>query len=223
LVIACLPAGRFLGPLASSALAAARYDASGDYHRRTTDLPGSGNFTFCAWININTLQSTAFFSRDNTSGGYWSHGFGPTGAHSFDVAGDIRQATTLAPGTWHHLCATRSGNDHQLYLNGNADGSVLTTTNAWDNSSMSLGAGLRFASDWFNGRIAAVKIWDGVALSQEEIQNEMRFYRPRRSANLHIWSPMLTANDAEIDYSGNGRNWMVGGTITTEDGPPIGW
>jgi hypothetical protein len=50
--------------------------------------------------------------------------------------------------------------------------------------------------------------------------------RPIRTADLHLWTPMLassSASDAAKDYSGNGRDWTVNGSPTITDGPPVGW
>jgi hypothetical protein len=75
---------------------------------------------------------------------------------------------------------------------------------------------------YLGGRVAAFKAWTAV-LSLAEIQQEMWFQRPIRTANLLAWHPMLSTIDDEIDFSGNGRTMTVSGTQAVGEGPPIAW
>jgi hypothetical protein len=77
-------------------------------------------------------------------------------------------------------------------------------------------------AEFLNGRAAAIKLYDAV-LTPAEIVQEMRQYLPARTANNNGWYPLFTTNDDQTDFSGLGRDWTVGGTLATEDGPPIPW
>jgi hypothetical protein len=73
-------------------------------------------------------------------------------------------------------------------------------------------------SDACNCRVAGIKVYSAV-LTADEIKAEMRVYMPVRTANLLSWHPMLL----HTDVSQYGATWTVGGTLATEQGPPIAW
>lgn len=56
-----------------------------------------------------------------------------------------------------------------------------------------------------------------VALSDEEIRDQMNFAYPRRTANLREWLPLAAGSARNIDFSGNGRNYTEVGTISNAD------
>ena len=78
-----------------------------------------------------------------------------------------------------------------------------------------------FSQPW-NGTISHVKCWDAV-LTDAEIEREFNRGLPFRTTNLHFWWPMCRSNvtACAIDFSGNGRNATVTGTLAVEDGPPL--
>lgn len=75
-------------------------------------------------------------------------------------------------------------------------------------------------SEFINGSMAAVKVWD-VAMSETELQQESWTYLPQRTANLRAFYPFLKPdlNDA----SGNGQTLSGGSNTALDDGPPISW
>ena len=210
---------------------AVRLDADVDEYTRTTSPTSTTAWTMMAWVYVSVDRNnfTTFFQRDNAGAGFLY--VGTTGAVGnpgltlmMDANGSQGEAgaagTTLTLGTWTHLCYVRATNQHTLYRDGVSD----ITYNVNDGN----GTGnLRLAEDTFgsflNGRLAAVKVWDGASLSVAEIQSERFFYRAVRRPNLWGEWPMLSTADDEVDFSGNARNWTVGGTIAVEDGPPILW
>jgi hypothetical protein len=135
-------------------------------------------------------------------------------------------AATLAVGTWFHLGVVvqdpdAAQDDVLIYLNGTLD---FTLANIHDN--VSPATNLKFGnnkdSENINGCLGPIKIWSGVELTASEFSQEMRQYIPVRIANLNAWNPLLTHNDL-VDYSSNGNALTAGGTLATEDGPPIPW
>jgi len=76
----------------------------------------------------------------------------------------------------------------------------------------------------FDGRVAAVKIWEA-ALTADELRQERWSYAPRRTANLWACYSIidLAPGNFGLDMSGNGRDLTANGTLTYEDGPPITW
>jgi hypothetical protein len=79
-------------------------------------------------------------------------------------------------------------------------------------------------SEFFNGRIERVCVWDAV-LTPAQLLNQMKRTIPIQTTNINIWSPMVgtTAANAALDKSGNGRNWTATGTIDIENSAPVPW
>src|SRR4029453_3840258 len=74
------------------------------------------------------------------------------------------------------------------------------------------------AGEWLNGCAAALKVYN-VVLTADELKKEMRCYTPVRTDNLNGWYPMLL----HTDLGQYGPAWTAGGTLATENGPPIAW
>lgn len=208
---------------------AVRLDADADGFSRTTGLPGITSFTMMGWFQpiVDENDETPLLFYGDSSpypAHFYSMGMGSDGVtlslwNGTADAGSV----VLTMGTWYHIAFTVAGtgaNQALGYVNG-----VLEMTNngsaSVTNERIAIGDNNE-TSEFLNGNVAAVKIWAAV-LSAAEIANEMRQYLPVRTANLNTFSPMLTTADDEIDYSGNGNTWTVGGTLATVDGPPIPW
>lgn len=56
------------------------------------------------------------------------------------------------------------------------------------------------------------------ALSDEQIQDQMYFSYPRRTANLREWVPMESGSARNVDFSGNNRDYTELGTLNNADG-----
>lgn len=83
--------------------------------------------------------------------------------------------------------------------------------------------GRQVSNDPFSGRIHAIKIWN-TALTEAEIAQEVYTVAPRKLDSLWGWNPTRPGSGERAkDYSGNGRNWTEGGTLTDDDPPPISW
>jgi hypothetical protein len=211
---------------------AIRFDASADNITRTADLlDHNALYTFMAWVylvsDLNS-NSTFFVISDGSAGNYdWlrttTDGVTLQARVEVGAAGTNSAGTALTVGQWAHLAMVRSSDTSlQIYLNG-----VLDITNTRDVSARAavgkmevsvLGAGSRA-----DARFSAMKAWS-TNLSQAEIASEMRVIRPVRLSNLYAWWPCFPGSGERArDYSGNGRNWAEGGTLTDEDPPPVGW
>jgi concanavalin A-like lectin/glucanase superfamily protein len=98
-------------------------------------------FTTCAWAKFSALSgadtlvsetgtnSSAFILRRDSGGKF---AFLMTGS---DVASPtIYQTlgtTTVATGSWYHVCGVYSGSTGTLYVNGTAEGTPVTVSNKW--------------------------------------------------------------------------------------------
>ena len=88
---------------------------------------------------------------------------------------------------------------------------------------MEFGAWSAGNNDPFSGRIHAIKIWN-TALTEAEIAQEVYTVAPRKLDSLWGWYPTRPGSGERAkDYSGNGRDWTEGGTLTDDDPPPISW
>lgn len=128
-------------------------------------------------------------------------------------------ATALTVGGWYRAAAVLNGTAWTLHLG--VGGAALTTTTA-ARAAISAPPVMELARniDWWNGRVANVKVY-AAALSVDECERELQQYQPARTENLLRWHPFLTAET--VDYSGAGNTLTVSGSPFTEDGPPIRW
>lgn len=211
-----------------------RFDASADRLLRTASLPSYNSaYTAMGWVYlVSDLNATVtIFAIDDNIDDIDAINLGSDGVtlQLGVVVGGVStgpSGTTLSTGTWYHVAIVRaSATDCRLYLNGALDIGPDTRDVSGRSAATRLEWGA-FASvnlSRFDGRVAAIKIWDA-ALSAEEVAAEVRSIRPQRLANLNGWWPCFPgAGERARDYSGNGRDWTESGTLTDEDPPPVGW
>lgn len=214
---------------------AARFDADDEDFTRTTGLFAMSITSVCIWVKIDV-------DRNNFSTA-WSLDAGGAGSQMLLLQTDSdgvtwtfydsnQGATTLfaaTVGVWYFIAVSytfgtaniyyAAATDVALTLNSSAhmDTATITTLRLGESS---------FTGEWLNGSLAAVKIWDGVALTQAEVEAERWQYRPARFANLNSFYPLWDGGavaEAQRDYSGNGNNLSGGTGSATANGPPIQW
>lgn len=207
---------------------AVRFDATGDYLTRSTNLPAVSLFTIMGWVYISVDK--------DTYGAFWAYSAGLYGFYC-GVGGDgvtfvihppagspETTGNALTVAKWYHIAQVVSGtgaNQHNAYVNGVL---ALTGTSAVVSGSLIRLGNTAWGGDYLNGRLAAIKIYSA-ALTVGEISNEMGFYRPLRTTNLNSWLPMIHPTTASnvTDQSGNAYDFTGAGALTVEDGPPIAW
>ena len=205
-----------------------RIDASGDYLRRTANLPAANAFTQCAWFYyVATRSAYAFFlgcEDATTNATKWNLlGFRDTNAFEITVtSGDTTFASNPATGAWHFVALTGTGTTLTGY-HWTAAGVLQTATATLDASFTP--AAFWFGSDsyneWVNCRLSHMRLWD-VALTQTQLQQEMWRSRPVNLASLNgNWNGYPGATERLRDYGPNARNLTAGGTLTDEAGPPL--
>lgn len=166
----------------------------------------SGGSTRLTLATGSSGETPCIFSPGNTSG--------------------VVAAETLTVGQWSRVAVTASGTSGTIYLADTNTGPTTSSTGTVSGGSAPDGLTLggrapSDSSEWFNGRLAYVRLWSAV-LSQAEIEAEWASTTPVRTANLWAHWPLATHTDL-TDHSGNGRNLVAGSTATTtEDGPPLG-
>lgn len=213
---------------------AIRFDASADRLLRTSDLLDyNAAYTWMAWARIatdtnayvailtlnrgdDTAYETVGLNSDGTTLALqWYDGtnWGEPGG------------TNLTAGTWYHIAIVRTTTSQAyIYLNGVQDISFSTSiaSRAAANR-MEIGAKYTGNYDPLNGNIFAVKAWSA-GLTIDEVNLERLAIRPIRTNNLYgFWPCLPGATERDNDYSGNGRDWTQGGTLTDEDPPPVSW
>lgn len=216
---------------------AIRFDAATKYLRRTANIPSlTGPYTIMGWVYLVSTGSSGEYRP------IWAigvNGMYPTDALYFQYDGSNTRVlilvdnssydearstvTNISTGTWYHLAMVRSSATAIVaYLNGVSEvtGPTITQSGTATQIDIALQPGY---PDEFDGRIDAIKVFDA-ALTAAEIFQEMHTKRPQRFANINIWSPTFPGSGERArDYSGNGRNWTEGGTLTDEDSPPVSW
>lgn len=221
-----------LGAVASSRTAApggaVRFNASTmKYSRSASGLNMSTNITICAWVKVVVDRNSFSIPIGSHSSGtsYVQFGFGSNGTNLVVGAatGGITSTFDATVGTWTFIALVfyTAANDELWWgtvapLSSNVGG--IAGTSFADANTLYLSDD-GFGS-WFNGSIAAVKIWTA-ALTQTELQTEMLKYAPQRTSNL--WAAYkFNAGPQTTDDSGNGRTLTQTGTpILDASGPPI--
>jgi hypothetical protein len=212
-----------------------RFDNSTDFFSRTASLPSQATLTTMAWINQAVLTGAGGFNLGDwfaiagaVDGEYHSVGIQTSGGNglvyvetNYNDVDSSDAGSAISLDTWSHVAFVHSGNDIVVYLDGVVDAS-FTKSGSFTATRFFIGSS--HFSNAFNGRIASFLIYEA-ALSDAEIQQQLRQIAPVRLANLWAWYPMAdkAVADCAIDYSGNGRNLTINGALTIEDGPPIPW
>lgn len=200
---------------------AIRFDGSGESLSRAR-LTGAKTLMAWLYISVDRNDYTGLFGlADNEIIALGGDGTTLLAYHGATE----RTGTNLAAGTWYHLAYASQGDaindDWVVYLNGVSDISQPAHDQIVTGTTMYLGNDA--FSEWFNGRMAHIKIW-AAYLTDAEIQQEMYSIVPQRLENLWGWLPAIETGSARTnEWSGAGNTWTANGTLTDEDGPGIAW
>jgi hypothetical protein len=214
---------------------AVRFSEAGDRVTWTGTAPTpSSGLTITSWVYVavdrndfSTLirlhSSSGAVTNLNLatdSGGtmpcVFTAGGSSTGPQALPVAGWARVAVTVTGSTSTIFVALDAAGATQSQA-----GTVGANAGVSPDSGYTLGGRSPVdGSEWFDGRLAHVRVWAAV-LTQTEIESEWASATPVRSAGLFAAYPLADATDL-ADHSGAGRHLAAGSTaVTTEDGPPI--
>lgn len=176
------------------------------------------------WTSYTGWHLVLCYGHATTSGNYYAMGTsattGPNNLVVTNPSGLTTSGATPTTGTWYHICQTVAGTGAGQHL-GYRDGSLIAT-NAGSTSPTAgkIWIGNNQDTDYHNGDVCAVKIYNAV-LTAAEIQQEMRQIAPVRFANLNTWLPLLDGANLEKDWSGVSGNMTAGGTVTLTSNPPV--
>jgi hypothetical protein len=211
---------------------AVRFDAINERYSSLQVGGAATAYTVACWarLEVNRLSLSTIWQIENGVGGNYLRVTAWNGsALAFQTANgpwNGSMSTTLTVGDWYYIGFSATVNPGQARFAIRAAGSstFTTSTSSQANTTVTLGTlwlGSGFtASEWFNGSIAAVKVWNA-ALTAAELQDESWTYRPQRTDGLFGWHPLLTTSG--VDSSGNHRPLSGGTGTTVADGPPIAW
>jgi hypothetical protein len=211
---------------------AVRFNGAASLYTASTGLP-STLYTMTFWVMLVTDRndySTMFTHyAPGSVNEVWlqTNSDGVTPAVYAGLPGTTVQRMTgsaMTTSTWYKFGLVVNGASSVLYQ-GTAGG-TLTAINAVSWLDPVTPAEFRFGAsnttvEQLDGRMAALKVWNSVALTQAEIEAELQQYQPVRLSSLSRYHPWLTTDTT--DYSGSGNALTAGTGATTEDGPPIPW
>lgn len=210
------------------------FGASGRYLRRTANLPASStSITVAAWIYIDSLRSSAYQywleigNASSSATKYIVQGYSNAGRWDA-VNTDVNTAGAAEPPTGEWLfaaltCAGTGATDAKGYFRRVTD-TAFTVASAPGTSFTPavIYLGNDSYDEWTNTRFGPTYVFDRV-LSEAELLHLSRTIRPNVGGTMPVlWSPLWSTSDVK-DYSGNGYDWTVGGTLSNADMPPVSW
>lgn len=204
---------------------------------RTTDLPSMTTYTMMTWVMVQSRSTdndaaTPLFYRNNGAGNTeWAGVYVKNNAtatatnlmlNTHTTADTLGSLVSVFP-NWHHVTLTRAANVYTAYFNGVLD-IQFTDATAVTNTRLYYAGSEFLAGDAPTANYANVKMWDGAALTADEITLEMKAIRPIRWADIHAWYPFWNASTAnKRDYSGHGFDWSDVGAPASVRGPILPW
>jgi hypothetical protein len=153
------------------------FDGVDDY--ASTTRTSTTSFTWVAWFRTNVVSSgfkniisvrtpsyMLMLMDDDTSGmGFW--------ASDTLTSGPSLNMTGISANVWYHATFVREGNSitngYKTYLNGSFRGSANTGT--WSSSDPIIIGGRTDGTQFFNGNIAAIQIYNRALSEKETRQN----------------------------------------------------
>jgi len=208
---------------------AVRLDAAADRLSYSAAAPPA-TITITAWVYLavdrNDYSAIArlWTGAFGTVGSWETDSDGTSGPWYFTGGGSIGNSTGFVVGEWRRVALTRTGSTGQLL--------VATSTGATEVDSGTVGTAIpagitlggRDTSDnteWFNGRLAYVRVWSSV-LTQAEIEAEWASVTPVKTSELWANWPLSDASDLTDTVAARTLAVASGGSLTTEAGPDLG-
>lgn len=179
---------------------------------------------YTALLNIsNNSSHVEYLGFDDSAGNPRLILYTDTGSNN----GTEVSGTRIATGVWTFFILRRSSTTSlELYLNGSTTADITNTRNV---AARSAASRLEFAlfnsgnADPFNGDVAHVKIRTGLYTVEEIVPDMWEIFPSNFSGIWGIYPTFDGATERVADYSGNGRNFTEGGTITDAENPGIKW
>lgn len=211
---------------------AVRFNSSTDRLLRSSDLLDyDAAYTVMFWVMIVTdLNAYSTFLSINANLPATAEIVG-TASDGTTLRLSILQAapdigvngSALTVGSWYHVAIVReSSSSCKVYLDGVLDISRSDSVSRSGPSRMEFGAHTSANLERGDIRICGVKAWSSY-LTQAEVARERLTIVPRRFSNIYGWWPCFSNTGRNLDFSGKGRNWSEGGSLTNEGAAPVMW
>ena len=141
-----------------------RLNGSGQYVAiggNATVPTGNSAYTIEAWVKPTAMGGYGIIGWGGYGGGSSCNALrlSPTGLVNYWWSNDLEVPTASLAGAWHHVAATYDGTIRTLYLDGVAIGSDRPGTVGVAGAG-SLRIGSTNSSDYFNGNIDEVRVWN---------------------------------------------------------------
>ena len=167
-------ANRFLTPpkLTFPVDASAEFNGTSDYIQLDTPFSHT-NHTIAAWVYAENdgNNKMIFDARDAGSDGILLYSrYSEAPIYSVNSSSII--GTTTHPNEWIYVVGTYDGTTQKLYIDGSLNGSATTSQTISTTQNAAIGTQTYSHTDFFNGNLANVAIWNR-ALSSDEINSVM--------------------------------------------------
>ena len=139
----------------------------------TSNIPsGNDNYTISTWFNPSSLGTKGLIGWGNYGTTNQSNSFrlSATGLVNSWGSNDLSVTTSLSTGTWYNAVATFNGTTRQIWVNGSSVGSDTPTSHNVTTTS-NLTVGRTNTSEYFDGKIGEVQIFNRALSSNEIVQN----------------------------------------------------
>lgn len=207
---------------------ATRFDADTDRISYAGSVPDpASGFTLTAWaflsVDRNDNSTFARLFAGSTTATLATDTNGTDGPAYFTAGGSLVATTDFVVGEWRKVAYSCTGTAGKVYAATPAGATEVvsgTVVGAASPTGITLGGrSPSDATEWFNGRLAYVRVWSAV-LSQAQIEAEWVSATPVVTTNLFADWPLADASDL-TDHFGD-HDLVAGSTaVTTEDGPPV--
>jgi hypothetical protein len=205
-----------------------RSDGTTDELSISSGFPNVSPLTMMGWFYITAMSLDVSSIMEYVGADSYMYVRARSGGDTlsfYSLVNGNSSGSALSTGIWYHIALTNAGagsNNALVYLNG----TLNISAKGMDSSIFGTPSILRYNNsqiqEYWNGRSAAIKIWESV-LTPDQILQEMDFYTPITNyPSLYCWTPGILSTDL-LDHSGGVHNWTAGGTLVEEDGPPIAW
>ena len=153
-----------------------------------TNIPvGNSNYTIGVWFNADTLGDKGLVGWGNYGTANEANAFRLTsnGLINYWWLNDLSVTTTITPGNWYYAVATFNGTIRSIYVNGSLVGSDTPTGHNVTTSS-NLTIGVTNSTEYFDGSIGDVQIFDRAITPTEILQNYNSFVTRYNGTNTEI-------------------------------------
>lgn len=200
--------------------------ASSQYLELAAAVLTATPFTMSAWFNTSsatTVQGIVGLNASANTTNYFRLDVDAANKVRMGTSGTFTStSTTFSVGTWNHAAfVSIASNSRAVYLNG---AGKATNTSGVTPSGLNLtdvgcdGGSSR--SNYFNGSIAEVGIWN-VALTDQEVSALAAGALPHtvRPGKLVAYWPLWGLHSPEIDLSGSAQNMVITGATAANHAP----